>query len=347
MTTQFPSSIISFATHVNGQIIDASDVNSPDAEIVALETKVGVDNSAVATSLDFIIKNASSNGGGHVQTANKGGTGQTSYNKGDILVASSSSVLGKQAAGPDGSAIVYDSTQTNGINSAIVATAQNLQNQTATYAVASVISASVWAISFPNIVSVLTAGQAFQVKFPTSNASSVMALQVSSLLAQKIVLPDLTNPQVGAISPSMIGILENDGTNFQLVSVNGASSSSAGKNGDTTHNANSTTTTTITHGLGRVPNDTEIYAVYTTAGSTGINSAYTTYNGTTQSSWSSYGVANNRNFANAFRLSADSQTTDNFIAGAVTVDATSITITWSATGTNSNSAIYVLVWKVK
>jgi len=113
--SKFPSSIISFSTKVNGAVIDAGDINSPQDEITALETKVGKDGSADTTSLDYKVTNAASGGGGHVQTANKGGTGQTSYTKGDILAASSSSVLGKIAVGADGQALIADSTATNGV----------------------------------------------------------------------------------------------------------------------------------------------------------------------------------------------------------------------------------------
>lgn len=78
--------------------------------IEAIETKLGVDGSADASSIDYKVTNAASNGGGHVQTANKGGTGQTSYNKGDVLVATSSSVLAKLAVGTDGQALVANSS---------------------------------------------------------------------------------------------------------------------------------------------------------------------------------------------------------------------------------------------
>lgn len=114
--TQFPSSIISFSTKANGQVIDASHINSPQDEIAALETKVGIDNSSVTTSLDYLIKDANSNGGGHVQTANKGGTGQTSFAKGDLLVASSSSVLSKLTVGVDGKFLATDSGASAGIS---------------------------------------------------------------------------------------------------------------------------------------------------------------------------------------------------------------------------------------
>lgn len=61
------------------------------------------------------MRSANSDGGGHVQTASKGGTGQTTFTKGDLLVASSSSVLTKLAVGADGLALLADATQATGI----------------------------------------------------------------------------------------------------------------------------------------------------------------------------------------------------------------------------------------
>lgn len=67
---------------------------SENTAIVETQTFVGTNSSAIGT-LVYDIRAAASNGGGHVQTANKGGTGQTSFTKGDILIATSSSVLTK------------------------------------------------------------------------------------------------------------------------------------------------------------------------------------------------------------------------------------------------------------
>lgn len=64
--------------------------------VTEIQTFVGTLASTAGT-LIYDIRAAASNGGGHVQTANKGGTGQTSYTKGDLLVAQSSSVLTKLA----------------------------------------------------------------------------------------------------------------------------------------------------------------------------------------------------------------------------------------------------------
>lgn len=87
---------------------------SENTAIVEIETFVGT-LSSVAGSLSYDIRSPLSNGGGHVQTAVKGGTGQTTYTKGDTLVAQSASVLGKLAVGLDGQSLVADSSVVSGV----------------------------------------------------------------------------------------------------------------------------------------------------------------------------------------------------------------------------------------
>lgn len=82
--------------------------------IEKLESFVGTLSSTAGT-LIYDIRATASDGGGHVQAANKGGTGQTTYTKGDILVAQSSSVLSKLAVGTDNYSLVADSTQNVGV----------------------------------------------------------------------------------------------------------------------------------------------------------------------------------------------------------------------------------------
>lgn len=72
MSTNFPSSLDSYTTHNTGDVIQASDVNNPQDAIVALETKVGVDSSAVTTTLDYKLKNAASINPGHLHTVAAG-----------------------------------------------------------------------------------------------------------------------------------------------------------------------------------------------------------------------------------------------------------------------------------
>lgn len=90
--------------------------NTISSAVGQLEAVIGVEGpSSVVGTLEYFIKSPASDGGGHVQTANKGGTGQTSYTKGDLLVGSSSSVLSKLAVGADTTVPVADSTSPTGV----------------------------------------------------------------------------------------------------------------------------------------------------------------------------------------------------------------------------------------
>jgi len=75
MAASYPTSVASFTTKYTGQTIEASDINDPQAEIVAIES-------------DLIAG----------LPAARGGTGATSYTTGDMLVASSASSLSKLSA---------------------------------------------------------------------------------------------------------------------------------------------------------------------------------------------------------------------------------------------------------
>lgn len=90
--------------------------NTVSSALGQIEAVIGVEGAnSVVGSLEYLIKSPASDGGGHVQSANKGGTGQTSYTKGDILVASSTSVLTKLAAGANDTVLVADSAVAAGV----------------------------------------------------------------------------------------------------------------------------------------------------------------------------------------------------------------------------------------
>lgn len=82
--------------------------------IAEIQTFLGTLASTAGT-LIYDVRAAASDGGGHVQSANKGGTGQTGYTKGDLLVATSQSVLSKLAVGADGAQLLADSTAASGV----------------------------------------------------------------------------------------------------------------------------------------------------------------------------------------------------------------------------------------
>ena len=99
------------------------DTNDAVAEI---QRFVGTLSSSMGT-LVYDIRAAASNGGGHVQSAAKGGTGQTSYTKADLLVAANPSTLSKLAVGTDGQALVADSSAAFGVkwgNPGVIPTVQ-------------------------------------------------------------------------------------------------------------------------------------------------------------------------------------------------------------------------------
>lgn len=90
--------------------------NTVSSALGQVEAVIGLSTTSLLGTLFYDIRSSDSNGGGHVQTANKGGTGQISYTKGDILVATTTSVLSKLAIGSDGQILVANSSTASGVN---------------------------------------------------------------------------------------------------------------------------------------------------------------------------------------------------------------------------------------
>lgn len=89
--------------------------NTVSSAVGQIEQTIGLSTSSLLGTLFYDIRSSQSNGGGHVQSANKGGTGQTSYAKGDLLVGQSTSVLVKLAAAQDGYVLSYNSSTASGL----------------------------------------------------------------------------------------------------------------------------------------------------------------------------------------------------------------------------------------
>lgn len=119
----WPSTITSFSNPVPTDRLNnpshSSVETAQNTGLTELQTFIGVTTGATASALGTIlydIKAPNSNGGGHIQTANKGGTGQTTFTKGDILVAQNSSTLTKLALGIDTQVLTANSSTATGIN---------------------------------------------------------------------------------------------------------------------------------------------------------------------------------------------------------------------------------------
>lgn len=74
MAISFPTSLDTFTTRISGDTISEDHMNDVQDAIEALEAKVGVNSSAVVTSLDYLVKNASSSNPGHKHTVANGAT---------------------------------------------------------------------------------------------------------------------------------------------------------------------------------------------------------------------------------------------------------------------------------
>lgn len=111
MATNFPTSLDSFTNPTSSDPTNsvtvphaAQHANANDA-IEALEAKVGVNSSAVATSLDY-----------KVTTLETNSVSKTLYDaKGDILVASAADTPAKLTAGADGLVLTTDSAEATGL----------------------------------------------------------------------------------------------------------------------------------------------------------------------------------------------------------------------------------------
>lgn len=135
----FPSTFSSFtrpaATDRLNNPSHSSLHNTVSSAVGQLEAVIGLTGaSSVLGTIEGDLRSASSGGGGHIQTAALGGTGQTIYTKGDLLIASSSSVLTKLAVGADNQVLAANSSVATGVS--WVAPSGNT--------VASFLSSSVW-----------------------------------------------------------------------------------------------------------------------------------------------------------------------------------------------------------
>lgn len=92
--------------------------NSVSSAVGQIQAVIGLNDGPNASAIGTLmhdIRSPDSDGGGHIQAVNKGGTGQTAYMKGDLLVATSSSVLARLAVGGNNQVLVADSSAPAGV----------------------------------------------------------------------------------------------------------------------------------------------------------------------------------------------------------------------------------------
>jgi hypothetical protein len=155
------------------------------------------------------VRSPASGGGGHVQTANKGGTGQTTYAKGDILVAQSSSVLSKLGVSAnDGDVLVSSSGESAGIKWAAV-TANKVQINTSSVAVAvTSIASTIFSASI--LGSTLGTNNAIRYKgflpiFATGGDLTFITNYGNNVISSVVVLMGATTSIIGELSGIVVG----------------------------------------------------------------------------------------------------------------------------------------------
>lgn len=171
----------------------------------------------------------------------------------------------------------------------------------------------------------------------TLNVNGSGALAIVTGLSTALATGDIVANQVCEV------IYNSTGTVWQL--INPASTiilPQVFTSGTTTKDAaDASTTQNIAHGLGGIPKKVTIRASIV-----GVHGyyAYTTYNGTTQSSVSVMGDGSTNDLQTTFEIHATAHSAGD-ATGVVTFDATNIIITW--TKTNSPSGVYTLFWEAQ
>lgn len=116
----FPSTLTAFTYPQPTDKLNSPSHSSVHGQIASALGQVEViigrsgDNSVLGTIIGD-LRSPGSGGGGHVQTAVLGGTGQTTYTKGDILAAKNASTLAKLAVGADNAFLRANSSVAAGV----------------------------------------------------------------------------------------------------------------------------------------------------------------------------------------------------------------------------------------
>lgn len=121
--------------------------NNQSSTIGQVQAVIGLaDSASTLGTLIGDLRSPGSQGGGHVQGAAFGGTGQTTFTKGDILIASSPSILTKLAVGTNGYILTAQSSGAVGVSwlpKGIISQNSSIQTFTSIVTEVSIMSVSI------------------------------------------------------------------------------------------------------------------------------------------------------------------------------------------------------------
>lgn len=187
--------------------------NTVSSAVGQIESFIGKEGaSSTVGTLLYDVRSPDSNGGGHVQTANKGGTGQTTYTKGDLLVATSASVLSKLTVGADTYIPQADSSQASGIKwtqpasvrglaGTIVAVNTSSVNGSATPSIFTLFSASIAGSILGSSNAIKFEGSIKKLVLGATNTVNIVVLYGGSRIAE------INTSAPGAVSSTLSGTI--------------------------------------------------------------------------------------------------------------------------------------------
>src|SRR3990167_1835749 len=206
--------------------------NTVSSAVGQIEQVIGLSTTSVVGSLFYDIRSPDSSGGGHVQTAVKGGTGQTTFTKGDLLVATGPSTISKLATAVDGQVLVTDSSVAAGVKWGTVATKLFNTASVQTFKVnnSSVVQASFISVTIPGSTlgtSNVVRATAYINNYVGAAGGSPSSILVRGLYAGNTVASVMIKAAATSPSPSISGIVQfvlaaNNSTTIQrgILSVN-------------------------------------------------------------------------------------------------------------------------------
>lgn len=186
----------------------------------------------------------------------------------------------------------------------------------------------------------------FRADVANTGTASLSLDSLGAKTLKKSTSAGLANLDTGDIVIGQLVECVYNGTDWVITSVLSTSFATTYTNGVTSKSASDASTTqNIAHGLGKIPKRVRIIAQESTGSPGGIFQSTAVYNGTTQSSVSTYltGAFGITTTTAGFTL--NTAFTNGTQTGVVTFDSTNIIITW--TKTNSPSGNYALLWEAE
>lgn len=166
-------------------------------------------DSSVVGTINSAVFSPGSTGGGHVQGAAFGGTGQTTFAKGDILVAQSASILSKLSVGANGQVLSIDSSQSSGIKWITPLTGKVFSSVIGSILINSSAETSIFSVSIPASTlgsSGIIRNKIF-INFPGTSMSTGATVVLKAVYGGTGVASVIFSPQFNAAG-SIMGTVE-------------------------------------------------------------------------------------------------------------------------------------------